>query len=111
MATRSPCLGVSDMTEEEIALTPEEKAEELAFDIGTAYSLLSNVQVARAALAFVSLDLLVLELQRRGHQVCLHTICGLGKRDALPLGYPPLADYDDESLPFDMEREMQEGRG
>lgn len=90
------------IADEDIRLTPEEQAEELAWNIGTAYDLLTNVHAARAALTFVSLDLIVQECARRGHQVCLHTICRL-RRDALPVGYPPLADDD---LPFNAERDL-----
>lgn len=117
---------VIDTSDEAIALTPEERAEELAFDIGTAYDLLTDARIARAALTFISLDLIVQECARRGHQVCLHQVCRLTKQkviawhdeplteetlpfdaertvrlSSLPPGYPPLADED--ALPFDGE--------
>lgn len=113
MSQRCDDLDTSDAA---IALTAEERAEELAFDIGTATGLMGRAEVARAVLPVLSLDLLVRECQRRGHQVCLHEICGVTKRsapgesltedmggrfryDRLPPGYPPLADGDEE-LPF-----------
>jgi hypothetical protein len=58
----------------------------------------------RAMLRTVSLDLLVQECARRGHQVCLHTICRLAV-DRLPPGYPPLADDD---ITFNAEADRRE---
>lgn len=91
------------IADEDIRLTPEEQAEELAWNIGTAYDLLTNVQVARAALTFVSLDLIVQECARRGHQVCLHQICRLTKRQVTAWHDEPLTE---ETLPFDAERDL-----
>lgn len=90
---------MSDLDEEDISIV---RAANLAFDIGTVQSMLTDAAIARAALTFISLDLIVQECARRGHQVCLHTICRL-RRDALPVGYPPLADDD---LPFNAERDL-----
>lgn len=42
-------------------------------------------------------NLILAEVERRGHQVCLHQICKFSA-DRPPAGYPPPADAD---LPFD----------
>lgn len=57
---------MTDPTDAAIALTPEERAEELAFDISTAKSLMRDVRVAREALPGVSDNALLAECERRG---------------------------------------------
>ena len=51
----------------------------------------------RALLRTLPWDLILSEVERRGHQVCLHTVCKFSV-DRLPAGYPP---WGDEDLPFD----------
>jgi hypothetical protein len=70
-----------------------------AVSIATADVTLTDMQ--RDFLRAISFDLLIQEVERRGHQVCLHQICRFS-RDRLPTGWPPLADGD---LPFDAERD------
>ena len=51
----------------------------------------------RALLRTMDWALILSEVERRGPQVCLHTICRFSTY-RLPPGYPPLADAD---VPFD----------
>jgi hypothetical protein len=64
--------------------------------VATTGATLTDMQ--RDFLRGIHFDLLIQEVERRGHQVCLHTICRFS-RDRLPTGWPPLAD--EEGLPFD----------
>jgi hypothetical protein len=70
----------------------------------------ADLAIHRAQLADMDEQVICAYLRERGWLVewpGAVLFARVGGRDRLPAGYPPLADYDPEVLPFDSERDYE----